>query len=405
MNKVPIDKLQPGMVLASDVKAPDGRMLLPLGVELKEKHITVIKRVGVQEVQIEEAVEEISQELLDCAEAYVANFFLYVDHGNPALAAMYALALEDTAMSMVRGWAPPGDDELFGYVEYKTDLFLRGEGVPKDIVDAEVDVASFPDTYFRIKKLLDSDTASTEDVARAVSTDVGLTTRLLKLVNSPLYGLSRKIDSLSRAVAMIGSRELSTMAMGISSIEFFKEIPPELINMQTFWRHSISCGIFAKLLASRMGGLSTERFFIGGLLHDVGRLIMLKKMPYASVETLRYARGAFVPLVDAESEILGFDHAELGKLLLEEWNFPAPLVNIVTNHHSPQESEDPREAAVVCVADNLANALAISRGVMFVLPGMPDGTWELLGLPVSVIAEIAQEYRAQEEEVFAAFLL
>ena len=403
MKTISMDAVQPGMVLASDVKSSDGRLLLPGGVELKDTHVALLRRLAVPEIQVEEACG-VDEALLAEAEAHVKNFFLYVDHGNEALQAMYDIALEETALAMAKGWTPPRDEELHGDGPLHEDQFYRGEGVPQDIVKAEVEVASFPDTYFHIKKLLDSGTASAEDVARAVGMDLGLTTRLLKLVNSPFYGLSRRIDSLSRAVAMVGGRELSTMAMGISAIGFFKEIPPELIDMRGFWRHSISCGIIAKLLASHAGMDAPERFFIGGLLHDVGRLIMFKRLPCASVEALRYARGAFVPLVDAETEVMGFDHAELGKALLEEWKFPEPLVHIVADHHHAGGTGDKRDASVVCAADNLANALAIARGAMFVLPGMPDGTWESLGLPAATITEVVREHGVQEEELLATFL-
>ncbi len=108
---------------------------------------------------------------------------------------------------------------------------------------------------------MESPSSSAKDIAEVVSTDVALSTKLLKLVNSPLFGLTQKVDSIERAVSYVGEEELSNLALGITAIRYFKDIPPELIDMQTFWRHSLSCGIFAKLIASNYKDMSDETFF------------------------------------------------------------------------------------------------------------------------------------------------
>ena len=236
-----------------------------------------------------------------------------------------------------------------------------------------------------------------------VNTDVGLSAKLLKLVNSPFFGFTTTIDSVTRAVSLVGVKELSTLALGISTINFFKDIPAELMDMAVFWKHSLRCAIFAKLLAVRQG-LPSDRFFTGGLLHDVGRLVMFKNMPYASTEAMLYARGAMVPLVEAEAEVLGFDHTEVGRLLLGQWQFPPNLTMLIAHHHDPGSAADPREAAVLQLADNLANAAEIAAGGMYVLPGMERAAWDSLALEVEDLEEVMALHDAHIEDITATFL-
>jgi HD-like signal output (HDOD) protein len=202
---------------------------------------------------------------------------------------------------------------------------------------------------------------------------------------------------------MVGGRELSTLAMGVSAVSAFQGVPPELIDMTAFWRHSLSVGLLAKLLATHCGDRAPERFFTAGLLHDVGRLILFKRLPQASVDVLRYARGACVPLVDAEEAVMGFTHARVGGLLLAAWGFPESLEMAARLHHGPVEGEHDFTAMVVHVADNIANALAIAQGSQFALPGAASGAWERLGTPVESLEEICREHDEQLEAIFGAF--
>ena len=166
-----------------------------------------------------------------------------------------------------------------------------------------------------------------------------------------LYGFPQTIDSVSRAVALVGAKELSTLALGISAINYFHDIPAELVDMKTFWRHSITCGIFAKLLAGTQTGLAPERFFIAGLLHDVGRLIMFKKLPYASTEAMLFARENSIPLVEAERSIMEFCHTDISEPLLASWKFPEGLSNMINFHHNPMEFPNPLEPAIIHIAE------------------------------------------------------
>jgi HD-like signal output (HDOD) protein len=393
------------MVLASDLVAKDGRLLFKSGTELAENHLQLLRRVGVLDADVQPDLSDLTEDDLLAIEDYVREFFLYVNPDHPAVIEMFHIALELTARAVAGGWELPDlDVRRATNVEHLDDIFVTGMGTPETIVEHETELASFPDIFFRIKEVLEDDAASADRIAKVVSTDVGLSAKLLKLVNSPLYGFPQTIDSISRAVALVGGKELSTLALGISAINYFQDIPPELVDMQSFWRHSITCGIFARMLARTQSGLSPERFFIGGLLHDVGRLILFKKLPYASTEAMLFARENCLPLVEAEMAVMELCHTDISKPLLAAWKFPESLAVMINYHHNPMEYPNPLEPAIVHVADNLTNAVEIAQGGMYVMPGLDEEAWKLLGIdPEKTLNEAVSQYADQIDQVMSAF--
>lgn len=343
--------------------------------------------------------------LMALSEEYTRNFFMYADHDNDAIAEIFRLSVFRTSAALGIGWELPSEDaRLLTNTEYLRDSFIPGQVDPKTLADSEAQLASFPDVYFRIKEVLDTPTSSAEDVARIVSNDMELTAKLLKLVNSPFYGLLDKVEDVSHAIALVGVGEVSNLALGISAMNVFKDIPAELMDVKTFWKHSVSCGVFAKLIASKIEGLKADKFFTAGLMHDVGRLIIFKKLPYASVQTLLYARENMLPVVDAERDILQFDHTEVANMLLTEWKFPSGLIDAVTWHHAPSSAQDPLAASIIQLADNLTNAMEISSGGMYVLPGLEEGAWERLPLKVSDLVSVVGLFDSHIDELFATLL-
>ncbi|MFO7728058.1 MAG: HDOD domain-containing protein [Desulfonatronovibrio sp.] len=397
MKRVCVEHLQPGMELYRDVPGADGSVFLAKGSLLSPDHIEWLADLGVGSVKIAyQDPEQYKQDLARRCEEYVHQFFYYVNPESPVFNQLYAETLQMTfdKLLLKEDWFLPCDQELRANIhQSKRDLFFKGEGGLEDIVNHEMELISVPDTYFKLQDILKNPDSSAKHVAEVVRLDVNLVAKLMRLVNSPLYRAYENVDSIERAVARIGVEGVSSLALGITAMPMFKDIPPDLIDVSTFWRHSISCAIFSQELAREIG-LEGEQFFTAGLLHDVGRLLLLKNLPQASVQFLLYARGSMVPLVEAEEVILGYNHAQVGEKLLNEWGCPEKLVDLVSAHHSPGKTKRTKEAAIIQLADNMANAFAIASRGSYVLPGMEDEMWELLGLTRNVVAGI---YRSHEK--------
>lgn len=399
-----IEQLLPGMKLAQPLKKGN-RMLLPKGAELNSTHIELLQRLQVEQVAVEDgAACEDAHLISDCAE-YAKKFFIYADMSHPAVLTLHKIATINLIKSIKAGGKLLTDEEIEAVnVEHLRDTFFSEDCDPQSIFKAETEAASFPDTYIRIKKVLDNPESSATDIAKAVSMDVALTAKILKLVNSPMYGFPSSIDSISRAVAMIGAKEVSILALGLTSIGYFKNIPKELMDMKSFWIHSISCGILSKILAKKITKSSGERFFISGLLHDVGRLLLFKHMPYSSSEAILLARGGMMPLMEAEQAIFGFDHSAMTKKMMTDWNFPKSLLDVAPFHHNPLEAGDPMSASILHIAELVTGALGIAEGGVFVLPNLDPKAWHLTKLAPQDLFDAAQEHDEQLEELKNAFL-
>ena len=258
---------------------------------------------------------------------------------------------------------------------------------PRELLESYVQVSSLPMIFYRISEAVNDPRASMADIGKIISDDPGLTVRLLRVVNSAFYGFPSKIGTITQALVIIGTRQLCDLALGTSVITLFKGIPEDLVTMESFWRHSITCGIAAETLAAYRRETNLERFFVAGMIHDIGRLVIYKKMSQEAQEMLLRCKSSGALLFLGEREAIGFDHATLGSTLLRSWNLPPGIVEAVAFHHQPREAKHyPIETAVVHVADIIANAIQSgSSGECFV-PPLDEGVWEILGLSTSILS-------------------
>jgi HD-like signal output (HDOD) protein len=407
---LPVDALESGMTLASDLKGPDGNMLLPKGVVLTASHIESLHRRGVVQADVglgeTEALADaanLDPSLIEASAEYVARRFAVNNTDAPAVAALFEAAVLRQARAMAAGEPLLPEFIPNARAESLNDLFFREEGSVKDLVASEIKLASFPDIYFKIRQVLDSPVSSPSQVADVISKDTSLSAKLLKLVNSPFYGLPHRIDSISRAVMVIGGQEISTLVLGISAMNAFKDIPPELINMRTFWEHSVAVGVYARLLGGAAGQGGAERLFVAGILHDIGRLVLYKKMPHAAVEAIYYAKANGVPLHAAEEEVMGFSHPLVGGLLLRAWKFPDPLVSCVACHHKPSGCAGNLEPAILHVADFMAVGMGLAPPASSTAPLLDQAAYDLIGVAPERLGELAEAGHAQVGEIVSAF--
>ncbi|MFZ0254724.1 MAG: HDOD domain-containing protein [Gammaproteobacteria bacterium] len=224
------------------------------------------------------------------------------------------------------------------------------------VVDDLSWLVSPPHVYFRVLELIQATDTSAEDIAEVIRQDPSLTTRLLKVVNSSFYNFSARIDTVSRAVAVVGTRSLQLLVTAVCALDTFAKIETNLVSMGTFWRHSFYAGLIARGLAKRCRVLHPERLFVAGLLHDIGSLVLYVRAPDVSKRLLLIADGDEQALHRAELKTLGFSHAELGGDLLKSWMLPETLHKAVRWHHNPKRAGiGCFDASVVHVADGLAN--------------------------------------------------
>jgi HD-like signal output (HDOD) protein len=416
MGIVSVGNLREGMVLKSDVHAPNGRFVLGKGTSLKVQYVQIFKIWGITEVDVEgvddHQIHE-EQKIEECKQKHatdlVEKYFPAADSLEEEMKELYQLCVKRMASLLPSHLLP--DEEKRDFASPLRSGSLRTESklpLPSldKLVTGEIRLFSFPDIYFKIQEVLNSPVSSATHIARVVSTDPSLTVRLLRLVNSSFYGFPSPIQSVSRAIAIVGANQLTSLALAVSTINVFKNIPSSYVDMKSFWKHSIACGVFARLLAYMKRLPSEERFFLAGLLHDIGRVVLYTKLPQYMTCAIEEAEMEKVPLLVTESRWLGFDHAQLGGLLLREWNIPESIQILVAHHHSPLDAEDhEKDAVIICAADLLANATRIGTSGNYIVPSFSKEMWELLGLSKGMLETVLVQGDRQIAEIMKIFLV
>jgi putative nucleotidyltransferase with HDIG domain len=277
---------------------------------------------------------------------------------------------------------------------------------PRDLLGPRLKIPSLPLVCSRLTETIEDPRSSTVQIAELISHDPALTARLLKLVNSSFYGFPNRIETPSQAVMIIGTAHLCDLALTTAITRIFRHIPPDLVSMESFWRHSIACGLAARLLAAQRREPDGERFFVAGVLHDIGRLVLYLEVPDAAREALTRSRERDELLHVSEREVIGFDHAAVGAALLRAWRLPASLEEAVAHHHRPPGAQRyPVEAALVHAADIIAQSTGLGTSGEVFVPPLDAGAWEALDLGPTAISTVVEELTAQFDGVVRAMLV
>jgi putative nucleotidyltransferase with HDIG domain len=262
-----------------------------------------------------------------------------------------------------------------------------------------------PEVLGRLAQAMDNPGASPLEVADIIQNDPGLAAKLLKVVNSALYGFPQRIETISRAVTVIGVQQLSALALGLTVMGLFKNIPKDLLDIKDFWRHCLACACGARALASALGLPNTERYFVAGLLHDVGLLLFILHAPEHVRHVLSAVRLNGDSLTAAERRILGVDHGMAGAALLDSWKLPSSLVQAAGHHHEPLSAQEPKDVTIVHTADFMAETLLFGSGGQSIIMPLDQTAFSMLLAPqgvANIVFERVEEQFSHLESIFVS---
>lgn len=252
---------------------------------------------------------------------------------------------------------------------------------PRKLVEDIDHLVSLPDICIRVNRLVDSPDYSAMRLGEVIAKDTDLSARLLRLVNSSFLGLRAPVDTISRAVAVIGTKELRNLVMATTAVKLFTGIPADLVDMAEFWRHSVMTGVVAQALAVRCNVLHSERLFVMGMLHDIGRLVIYLSLADQARDILLITGGDDWLLPETEEDILGFTHMDVGEQLLRYWGLPDSLLAVVGAHHCPDQAGDFQfDASLVHIAISLSNGELTGLSSDEILVTIHPSVWDLTGL-------------------------
>ncbi|MDH3327069.1 MAG: HDOD domain-containing protein [Gammaproteobacteria bacterium] len=267
---------------------------------------------------------------------------------------------------------------------------------PIALVQGITKVASLPTIYIKLEDAIKKPGVTNRQLTQIINEDAAMAARLLRIANSAFYGFPSKVDTVTQAISIIGVNQLRDLLLACSMVSVFENIPDDLVSMESFWRHSIACGVISRVLASLRHENNVERFFVAGLLHDIGRLVFYMLRPKEMSSALKNAAERGVLLYSLEKEMFGFDHAKIGGLLLKTWRLPPPLVESTAYHHKPLHAKRyVLDACIVHVADVMANALSKGSSGENKTPPLMDEAWEIVGLPSDAIDCVIDKFQLQ----------
>lgn len=248
-----------------------------------------------------------------------------------------------------------------------------------DLIESHV--TSLPTIYFKLDKALKNVDTDTDEIGKIVESDTGLAARLLKIANSPLWGLSQKIESIRHALTIVGREELKLLALSTVVRDSFRNISKDLIDLNSFWHNSVACGVISREIGRLNNCPNLERYFMAGMLHNIGSLVIFNKTPKTSIEILSECEQQNETLFVIENQILGYNHCDVGAGLLKLWGIPSPLVEATLHHHDPIAAvEFPHLVWTVHLADTLTLELEIGVNGDRIIQPLEEGHLKKIGL-------------------------
>jgi len=251
---------------------------------------------------------------------------------------------------------------------------------PEVVARSIVKLPSLPVIVMDLLRSIEDENVSADTLAAKVATDQALVARLLRVANSSFYGLQRKVSSVSDAIFVLGLGSVRNMALSATVYETLNsQIDPACFNFKNHWRHSMATALCAEALASKMK-CSREMAFAAGLMHDIGQLFLPICFPRHQEAVIKYCIQFDCCNFEAERVLLGTDHALIGRILTEQWNFPSSLSEAVGWHHEPEKASESPLACVLHLASCIVHALDLTDNESEQVPPINATCWNVANL-------------------------
>jgi len=274
-----------------------------------------------------------------------------------------------------------------------------------DLINKTLELPTIPHVLVKLNEVMADPESSADDVAKVISLDPAVSTNILRIVNSAYYGLQVRVSSVNLAVSIMGFNMTKKVALKAAVFSVFAKdagAGVKCFDPKGFWQHSIYCGVLARVLgqaSAEFAGIHPEDLYICGLLHDIGKIILLENATERFGKILDQAVQQGRPSSEVEQEVLGFTHADVGSVLAIKWFLPEDLTIAIRYHHAPDR--DPFHKALsslIC----LCETLAINRGRPPYVGAQAREVPEALLQQVGLTSDKLDELCAKADEEFLA---
>ena len=203
-----------------------------------------------------------------------------------------------------------------------------------ELVSTAEDLFVLPDSVLRLKRCMDDSASSIDDISEIIAFDPSLAVQILRVANSALYRFPTKIDTITKAIQVVGTRSTFDLALAYGVSQAFGKVDAQIIDLDKFWEHSVSCGLLAKYFADIKGLKEPERFFVAGLLHNIGELVVASTLPEAAKRCLDYNEQ--ITPAELQYGVLGYTYSDVSARLIEKWGIPESISEPIANIHKVQ---------------------------------------------------------------------
>ena len=265
------------------------------------------------------------------------------------------------------------------------------------ILTQVANLPTLPQVVERVMTLVEDPDTTSAQLADVISTDQALMTKVLKVVNSAYYGMPRRIATLRQATVILGFNTVKNLVLSASIFDSFgRGNQNEGFDRVKFWEHSIGAGTAAKVLAQRIGLGQPEELFVAGLVHDIGKVVIDDLLHDEFLQILQIVRHKKCRILEAEKEVLGVGHPEVGRVLAEKWNLPPFLTEGIAFHHTPKLALSHKKyVAIVHLADAIARLENLGCGGDSQTPIIDPESWTRLEIPESELGELILKIREE----------
>ncbi|HRI39464.1 MAG TPA: HDOD domain-containing protein, partial [Nitrospira sp.] len=224
------------------------------------------------------------------------------------------------------------------------------------LVQSCTSIFTLPEIYFRVREVVDDSNSTMEDLAEILKLDPAISARLLRIVNSPIYGFPKQIDTISRTVSLLGTQAIIDLVTATTVGKTFAGVPIQLMDVSKFWHRSVLCALLAGKIAKSCGIQDSERFFVEGLLRDLGHYVLYQYAPERAQSALIEAGYLDASLAEVEQSNIGCDFAEVGAELVRSWGMPIQIEQAIRHQLSPDEAGDyVQHASIVHLAGEIVD--------------------------------------------------
>lgn len=262
-------------------------------------------------------------------------------------------------------------------------------------------LGTLPAVAEKINETVAQESCTPALLASIIEKDAALTAKVLKLANSSFYGLSRRVDTIPRAITVLGFNMVRDTALTVSVYRLFAGRSTDGYDVEGLWLHSLACAVAARCLAAPLGAGAAQQAFLGGVLHDIGTLLMIRIFP-EQMQAVCGSKRTAEYLLAMERDTIGTTHPEIGALAAESWHFPSSLVELIRFHHRPLAARNAScSVAAVYAGNEIVKAMNLGRAASFYVSTVDPQVWQMLNIRAAdmpqLIRAIARDFETARE--------